>query len=542
MAGGDADALVIGSGPNGLVAANLLADRGWRVVVLEAEAEPGGAVRSAEVTEPGFTSDLFSAFYPLGRASRVLAALDLERHGLEWTRAPAAVAHPHSDGRCALLHTDIACTAESLEAFAPGDGERWRELYAEWERISPHFVDALMTPFPPLGPGARLALALNRDLLRFVRLSLLPVRRFAEERFEGEGAAWLLAGNALHADLTPDSAAGGLFGWLLCSLGQQIGFPFPVGGAGALSSALVRRLEAAGGRLECRARVERVAVRRGRARGVALADGRELSASRAVVAAVAAPSLYLDLLPPEAVPARVLTDLCRFQLDNATVKVDWALDGPIPWAAEEARQAGTVHIADGMDSLTEASSDLFRQVVPARPFLVVGQYSMADATRAPEGKEAAWAYTHVPRRIKEDGGGEGIEGAWDERQTEAMAARMEGEMERVAPGFRDLIRSRHVLAPPDLERANANLLEGAINAGTAQLHQQLVFRPTPGLGRAETPVRGLYLASASAHPGGGVHGGPGSNAARAALAAHRRRRTVVAAGAGAAGAALLRRG
>jgi len=537
--GADADALVVGAGPNGLVAANLLADRGWRVTVLEAADHPGGAVHSAEVTEPGFVSDLYSAFYPLGRASPVLRELELERHGLEWTRTPAAVAHPHSDGRCALLHTDIEQTARSLEAFAPGDGERWRELYAEWERVGEHLVEALLTPFPPARAGARILAALNRDLLRFVRFSLLPVRRLAEERFDGEGAAWLLAGNALHADVGPDSAAGGMFGWLLCSLGQQLGFPFPRGGAGRLTDALVRRLEAAGGRIELGARVVAIEVRRGRAMGVTVAGRGHLSAGRAVLADVTAPALYLDLLPRDAVPARLAKDIERFQYDNGTVKVEWALEGPIPWTWEDARLAGTVHVADGMDELTAASSELLRRLVPAAPFLVVGQYSVADPTRAPEGKEAAWGYTHVPQHARGDAGPDGLTGSWDERETGAFVARMEAQMERVAPGFGELVRSRHVATPRTLEAANPNLVRGALNAGTAQLHQQLVFRPAPGLARPETPVRGLYLASASAHPGGGVHGGPGSNAARAALAAERRRRATFAAGGLAAGAAVL---
>lgn len=539
---GDADAVVIGSGPNGLAAANLLADAGWRVIVLEAAGLPGGAVRSEEVTEPGFVSDLYSAFYPLGKASPVLAGLDLERHGLEWTRTPAAVAHPHSDGRCALLHTDLNETARSLEAFAPGDGERWRELYAEWERVGAHFVEALLTPFPPARAGARMLAALHRDLLDFVRFSLLPVRRLADERFDGEGAGWLLAGNALHADLSPDSAAGGLFGWLLCSLGQEIGFPFPRGGAGKLTDALLSRLAEAGGTVECNARVEKIAVRRGRAVGVLLEGGREVSAGRAVLADVAAPSLYLDMLPRDELPQRLLRDIRRFQFDNGTVKIDWALDGPIPWTAEEARLAGTVHVAEGMDALTASSSELFRRLVPAEPFLVAGQYSVADPSRAPEGKEAAWAYTHVPQQVRGDAGGQDLAGRWDERETELFVARMETQLERVAPGFGNLVRSRHVATPIDLESQNPSLVHGALNAGSAQLHQQLVFRPTPGLARAETPVRGLYLASASAHPGGGVHGGPGSNAARAALAAERRRRAMFAVGGLAAGAATLRGG
>jgi phytoene dehydrogenase-like protein len=516
---GDVDAIVIGAGHNGLVAANLLAERGWRVLVLEQQHAPGGAVKSGELCEPGFTSDLFSAFYPLAAASPALRALELERFGLRWRRAALPVAHPQPDGRCAALSLDVDETAASLEAFAPGDGDAWRELWAYWQRAGGPFMDALLRPFPPLRGSARLAAALGpRGLLRFARFALLPVRRLAEETFRGEGGAWLLAGNALHADLTPDSAGGGLFGWVLCGLGQEHGFPVPEGGAGRLTDALVRRLRSCGGALECGATVERVLVRGGRAVGVRIADGSEISAARAVLATTIAPTLFHRLVGDQQLPRDFVADLRRgFQLDNGTVKLDWSLDAPIPWAAEQARRAGTLHVADGMDDLTRTSAQLSRGLIPDRPFLVMGQYASFDASRQPQGRETAWAYTHVPQRVRGDAGGDGLSGTWDERETAVLVARMEAEIERRAPGFGALIRRRHVFTPPRLEAANANLVGGAVNAGTAQIHQQVVLRPLPGLGRAETPVRGLYLAGATTHPGGGVHGCAGANAARAAL-------------------------
>ena len=515
-----ADAVVVGSGPNGLVAANMLADAGWDVLVLEEQDTPGGAVRSAEVTAPGFVSDLYSAYYPLAAASPWLRRLELEEHGLEWTRMPASLAHVHGDGRSALLSNDIEETCASLERFAPGDGDAWRALYADWEKVGGPFLDALFTPFPPIGPATRLAAALGRDLLRFARLGVMPVRRMAEERFEGDGGGWLLAGNALHADLTPDMAGSALFGLVLCGLGQQFGFPFPVGGAGRLTDALVARLRSKGGELQCGKRVAAIEVRKGRAVAVRCSDGTRVEVAHAVLADTAATALYGELLEPEHVPGNLREDLERFQFDNGTVKVEWALDGPIPWAAEDARRAGTVHVADGIDELTEGTSELLRNLIPANPFLVVGQYALADPTRAPEGCECAWAYTHVPQTIEGDGRGE-LTGDWAGGDGDSFADRMEERMERVAPGFRQLIRARHVKTPVELEANNRNLVGGAINSGTAQIHQQLVFRPTPGSGRSETPVRGLYLASAAAHPGGGVHGGPGANAARSALAAGR---------------------
>jgi phytoene dehydrogenase-like protein len=523
--GADTDVVVIGAGHNGLVAANMLAERGLDVLVLEAEPEPGGAVRSGELCEPGYISDLFSSFYPLAAASPAMRALDLEDHGLRWCRSPLALAHPQPDGACPVISSDLEETAASLERLAPGDGQAWRHLYAYWERAGGPLMDALLQPFPPLRGGARLVSAVGpRGLLRFGRFSILPVRRLAEERFAGEGGGWLLAGNALHADFSPESAGGGLFGWVLCGLAQQHGFPAAAGGAGRLIDALVTRLRSHGGRLECGSAVRRVVIRKGRAVGVQTDNGDEIGAAKAVLAGAGAPALFHRLVGDEHLPGGFLQDLGGFQYDSATVKVDWSLDAPIPWTAEDARRAGTVHVADDMGSLTRTTAQLARGLIPDRPSLVMGQYSMVDATRQPPGKETAWAYTHVPQRPGGDAGGS-LTGRWDESETEDFAARMEGEIERRAPGFGSLIRARHVFTPPKLEAANRNLVGGAVNSGTAQIHQQVVFRPVPGLGRAETPISGLYLAGSSAHPGGGVHGAPGANAARAVLA-RRRARTI----------------
>jgi phytoene dehydrogenase-like protein len=519
------DAIVIGAGPNGLVAANLLADRGWDVLVLEAASEPGGAVRSAPLTgRPGFVHDVFSAFYPFAVASPAIRGLDLEAHGLRWCRAEHAVAHPAADGTCPVIGPRIEDTMASLDALAPGDGEAWRRLFATWERVGAHVLDGLVTPFPPLRPGLRIAAAVRADVLRLARLLVLPMRRLADEEFRGAGAARLLAGNAAHADLAPEVPPSATFAWVLASLGQQHGFPTPRGGAGALTEALVRRLRAAGGTLRCDAPVARVLVRDRAATGVMLAGGERAVARRAVLADVGAPVLYRELVGPEHLSARLLDDIARFQYDWATVKVDWALDAPIPWAAEPARRTGVVHVADDLDELTEGFAQLAMGLVPARPFLVMGQYAAADPSRSPAGTDTGWAYTHVPRTVRGDAGGE-LTGAWDAGDGERLAERIEARIEALAPGFGDLVRARHVLTPSDFERADPNLVLGSMHAGTAQLHQQAIFRPTPGhLGRPETPVARLYLASASAHPGGGVHGGPGAIAARAALAAERRRR------------------
>jgi phytoene dehydrogenase-like protein len=500
------DAIVIGAGPNGLVAANILASAGWQVTVLEAQDVAGGAVRSGELTGmPGFTHDWFSAVYPLTVASPAMRSLELERWGVRWRHSPLAVAHPTRDGTCVVISRDIDETADSFDRFAPGDGDAWRKLYGLWDRVGEDLLDALLgAPFPPVRAGGRLALSLRRDVMRFLRFALLPVRTLAEEAFRGAGGKRMLAGNALHADLAPESSGSGLYGWLLASLAQQFGWPVAEGGAGAITSALVQRLEAHGGEVVTGARVEKVVVRRGRALAVRTSDGREAEARRAVLADVAAPRLFLELVGSDELPSSFVSDLRRFDRDPGTVKVDWALDAPIPWEHPDARRAGTVHLAEGIDGLTVYASELARKLAPAEPFLLLGQYSITDPTRQPEGRETAWAYTHVPQ-------------TWDERETDAMVARMEAQVEALAPGFRELIRARHVFTPRTFERCDENLVGGALMGGTTQLHQQLVFRPTPGSGRPETPIKGLYLASASAHPGGGVHGACGANAARAAL-------------------------
>lgn len=508
----DWDAVVVGAGHHGLVAANVLADAGWSVLVLEANATPGGATRTAELAAPGFRSELASAFYPLTAASPAIRDLDLDRYGLRLLHdhhVPLVQVMP--DDRTVTLSRDVTETAASVEEFAPGDGDRWMAAFAQWQRIKDDVLGALLGPFPPVRAGAGLARRLGAaDMLRFARFAVLSTRRYGQETFRGDGARLLIAGNALHADLTIDASGGAILGWLLSMLAQDVGYPVAEGGAQSIADALVRRLAERGGEVRCGARATKVEVRDGRAVAVRTADGDVHGARRAVLADVPAPALYLDLVGADHLPGRVRDDLDRFHWDDATVKVDWALSGRVPWTNPAIRPAGTVHLDLDLDTIARFALDLAGGRVPQDPFVLAGQMTTADPSRSPAGTETMWAYTHVPRGLD-----------WTAERAAEVADKVQAIMERHAPGFGDLVVGRAVASPAGLQSQNPSLDDGAIGGGTAAVFQQLVFRPIPGLGRADTPVDRLYLASSSAHPGGGVHGACGTNAARAALARDR---------------------
>jgi phytoene dehydrogenase-like protein len=483
-------AVVIGAGPNGLAAAIRLAEAGLEVTVLEAADRPGGAVRTEELTLPGFLHDTFSAVHPAAAASPVFARMPLARHGLEWVHPGACMAHALGGDRAIALYRDVDATAASLGA----DGAAWRAFAAPLLERFDGLRATVLGSFPPvrgplaLGPvgAVRLGLLLPRSARG------LAGRLFAS----GDSRAWLY-GTAAHADVpmhAPGSAIGGV--WLQL-LGHGVGWPSPRGGAGRLTDALVSYLGSLGGTVRTRAPVTRIAVERGRAVGVEVA-GERIGAD--VVVADVLPHA-LAALAGDALPGTYRSLLRRYRLGPATMKLDWALDGPIPWAAPELREAGTVHAGGGEEELL-ANLEQGERGLPARPFLLLGQQSLADPSRAPAGKHTAWAYTHGPRR--------GVD--W-----RAHAERIEAQVERYAPGFRDRILARSVLGPGELEARDRNLVAGDVGGGSYRL-RQVVFRPVPALSPYRTPVRGLYLGSAAAFPGGAVHGVPGDAAARAALA------------------------
>jgi len=491
----------VGAGPNGLVAAAYLARAGWSVLVLEAEAEPGGAVRTREVTLPGFRHDLGAAFFPFGQTSPALVDLDLPGAGLIWRHAPYDSAHPAPDGTCAAIARDVEATAAALGE----DGPAWRRIAAWHARTGPRMIDALLSTLPAVGPMLRFG---PLNLLRLAQVALSSGRGFATRTFRTEAARRVVPGLALHTDVGPDDACGAVVGFMLTVLASSGGFPVPEGGAGAITRALLRRIEEKGGQIRLGARVDRVVVRDRRAVAVVLANGEEIPAGRAIVADVAAPALYLRMLDADHVPARVRRAMQRFHHGFGTFKMDWALDGPVPWQHEIAARSAVVHAGDSLDDLSAFTREVRAGEMPSHPYLVIGQQSLPDPTRAPAGKHTLWAYSRVPSSL---------EGGWSAAR-ERFADRIEARIEELAPGFRQRILARALWAPPDLEAMDRNLIGGDLGGGSADIRRQLFFRPIFPYFRYRTPVRGLYLGSSYTHPGAGVHGACGRNAALAALA------------------------
>jgi phytoene dehydrogenase-like protein len=502
---GDPEVVVIGAGPNGLVAACTLARAGLKVLVLEAHPErPGGALASEMSTLPGFVHDVGAAFFPFAQISPAFRSLDLGKYGLRWTFAPIDSAHPAPDGTIAVLARDL----DRIERCfgSPRDGAVMRRI-AEWHaKVEPYLLPAMLETFPTIKPALHL---LPFDIFRLARTFMCSGTRLSRRTFHSEPARRVIPGLALHTDVGPDDMFGAGIGYMLAVMATTGGYGVPEGGAGAITASLVRMLEAHGGTLRCNSRVDKIEVRDKRAVGVVLADGTSIRATKAIVSDTSAPSLLLDLVEAHHLPGRIVRKMRKFVQGWGTFKVDWALDGPVPWACEAAREAAVVHAGDSLEDLQFFTAQVRGGHLPSNPYLVIGQQSLSDPTRAPAGKHTLWAYSRVPNDAPDGGDWSAIQ----ETFGDAIDERIEG----LAPGFRAKILQRRTVSPTDLERMDANLIGGDLGGGSNAWHRLLLFRPVFPWFRHRMPVRGLYLGSSYTHPGAGVHGMCGYNAARMVL-------------------------
>jgi phytoene dehydrogenase-like protein len=469
------DAVVVGAGPNGLAAAITLAEAGWSVLVREAADEPGGGCRSAELTLPGYVHDVCAAIHPMAAASPFFRSLPLAELGVELVHPEAPLAHPLGGGAAVLLERSVAATAAGLGP----DGDAYRRLVEPLVRSADALIDGILGP--PLRPPRHPV-----PLARFGRHALRSAVGLGR-RFEGEPARALLAGMAGHAIRPLDAPLTGGFGLVLTVLGHAVGWPVARGGSGRIADALVARLRALGGRLETGRRV---------------ASLEELPPSRTVLLDVT-PRQLAAIAGPR-LPSSYRRALERYRYGPGAFKVDWALAGPIPWRAPEVARAATVHLGGTMAEIAAAEADVAAGGHPERPYVLLAQQTVADPGRAPEGGHTAWGYCHVPNGSPVD-----------------MTERIERQVERFAPGFRELVLARAARGPAELERGNANYVGGDITGGLQDLRQTLarpVARPDP----YATPAPGIYICSSSTPPGGGVHGMCGHLAARSALRRERR--------------------
>lgn len=464
------DAVVVGSGPNGLAAAITLAEAGRRVQVREAAATPGGGARSAELTLPGFTHDVCSAIHPLGVASPFFRRLPLEQYGIEWLRSPLALAHPFDDGSAATL-------AQSLETTAAGlgiDGQAWQDLFGPLVEDGELLLQELLGPLPlPRHPIA---------LSRFGLSALRSAEGLARGRFRGERARGLFGGLAGHSMLALEQPTSAAVALMLGMLGHLVGWPFPKGGTQRLIDALVRHFQSLGGELVVDSPVRSL---------------RDLPRTR-VVLFDTTPRQLLGIAD-EQLPGRYRRRLERFHYGPGIIKVDYALSGPVPWTADACRTAGTVHLGGTLEEIARSEAGLSHGQSNRRPLTLVSQPSLFDPTRAPAGRHTLWAYCHVPHGSTQD-----------------VSDRIDAQIERFAPGFRELVLARRVMLPSDLERYNANYIGGDINGGLQDI-RQLFTRPTPRLDPYSTPNPHIFLCSSSTPPGGGVHGMCGYHAARSVM-------------------------
>ncbi len=465
------DAIVVGSGPNGLAAAITLARAGRSVRVYEAADVAGGGLSTSELTLPGFRHDLCSTILPLSVASPFFRTIDLAARGVELIHPAAPFAHPLDDGQAVVLERSVGATAAGLGEH---DGKAWRRLFGPLVRSAEQLESELLRPIVHL-PRHPLALA------RFGIPALRSAEGLARSAFDDEPARALFAGVAAHSMLRLDRPLGASFGLVLATFAHAVGWPMARGGSVAVAEALVAELRAHGGEVVTGHRIGSMA---------------DLPPSRAVLFDVT--PRQLGAIAGDALSGRTRRHTERFRYGSGVFKIDWALDGPVPWAAEGPRRAATVHLGGTLPEIAAAEADVASGRHPARPYVLFVQYSPWDPSRAPDGKATAWAYCHVPAGSTFD-----------------MTDRIEAQVERFAPGFRDRILARSTHSPAKMEAHDGNYVGGDINGGIQDI-RQLIFRPWPSL----DPYRvgaGLYLCSSSTPPGGGVHGMSGLLAARSAL-------------------------
>lgn len=463
------DAVVVGSGPNGLAAAITLAERGLSVQLIEAAPTIGGGMRSAEVTLPGFVHDICSAVHPLALASPFLSSQPLAAHGLEILQPQVPLAHPLDGGRAAVLEMSVSQTSSHLGR----DAEAYVDLMAPLVRTYRQLVEQFLGPLRP--PRHPIAAA------RFGVHAIRSAKGLAS-LFEADPARALIAGVAAHSIMPLDRLATGGFGLILGILGHAVGWPVIKGGSQNLAAALGSVFESLGGQIVTDRPVE-------------ILD--DLPGHR--VALLDLGPRQLESLAGDRLPKPYLFMLRRYRYGPSVFKVDWALDGPVPWLNEFCRGAGTVHLGGTYEQIAASEQAMWEGRVVERPYCIIAQQSLADPGRAPEGKHTLWGYCHVPSGYPQD-----------------MTEVIENQIERAAPGFKDLILARATMSPADLESYNANYIGGDINGGVQDL-RQLFTRPVPRWDPYTTPVDGLYLCSSSTPPGGGVHGMCGYFAARSAL-------------------------
>jgi phytoene dehydrogenase-like protein len=470
------DAVVVGAGPNGLAAAITLAEAGRRVLVIEAADEAGGGARTAELTLPGFRHDVCSAVHPLGAASPFFGRLPLAQHGLEWLEPEIQAAHALGGDRAAPLLRSMDATGEGLD-----DRRGWRRLVGPlvsgWDSLAPQLLGYPLRP--PRHPV---------PFFRFGVRSILPAEYLTRGLLGSEASEALFAGIAAHSISAPSRLFTGAPGLVLAAAAHTVGWPVAKGGSGSIVHALVAHLESLGGKIETGHHVRRL---------------EELPTADTFVFDLT-PWQLLDIAGHRLSP-RYRRRLLRFRHGSGSFKLDYALDGPMPWTADACRRAGTVHLGGTMTEVMEAETEVARGRHPEKPFVLVAQQSLVDPTRAPAGKHTLWAYCHVPFGSTVD-----------------MTERIEAQLERFAPGFRDLVLARVARGPAELEAYSPNHIGGDI-AGGASDGLQLLFRPTVGLHPYATSDPRIWLCSSSTPPGGAVHGACGHEAAKAVLAAERKR-------------------